>query len=86
MQIGIFINYYAYHFLTILSILKSQENKAVLTEHSIDGNTQITELIMYTKPDLHMFEMKTRQTTVGSPMILINDQHECIKSDLKQNS
>lgn len=55
-------------------------------EHSIDGNTQITELIMYTKPDLPMFETKTRQNTVGSPMMLINDQHECIKSDLKRNS
>lgn len=33
-----------------------------------------------------MFEMKTRQTTVGSSKILINDQHEYIKSDIKQNS
>lgn len=60
-----------------------RRNKAILTDHSIDYNSQITELILYTKPNLHMVEMKTRQTIVGSPVILVNDQHESIKSEFK---
>lgn len=84
MQIGIFINYCMCHFFTILSVLNlKRKNKAIVTDHSIDCNSQITELIIYTKLNLHMVEMKTRQTTVGSPVTLINDQHKSIKSEFK---
>ena len=64
-------------------------NKAVLTDQSIDWNILITALliILYTKPNLGRFEINAGQATVViPPMVLINDQYEYIKSDVKRNS
>lgn len=64
-------------------------NRAVLTDQSIDWNILITALIiiLYTKPNLGRFEINAGQATVViPPMVLINDQYEYIKSDIKRNS